>query len=159
MTTLRRRIAVDPDTVFRAVTDLNGLPTWNRAITRVLDAPAELTPGCEWVVEVRALGQRWPSRSRLVELDPQARRFAYRSGTDDGNPSYATWMWTVTGAPGGSDVEVTWTVSPRTFWRRVLLARVRAAQLRRHEVPASLVALGALQRDDRRWSVRPGGLP
>lgn len=29
------------------------------------------------------------SRSRLTALDRNARRFAYRSATDDGNPSYA----------------------------------------------------------------------
>jgi uncharacterized protein YndB with AHSA1/START domain len=157
MNTLRRRIAADPDAVFRTVTDLNGLPVWNHAITRVLEAPAELTTGSEWVVEVSAFGRRWPSRSRLEELDPQARRFAYRSGTDDGNPSYATWTWIVADAPGGCEVEVTWTVRPLTFWRRVLFAHVRAVQLRRREVPASLVALDALQRDDRGRSVHPGG--
>ncbi|EGD43238.1 hypothetical protein NBCG_02420 [Nocardioidaceae bacterium Broad-1] len=157
MSTLTRRIAADPDEVFWTVTDVSGLPDWNHAITRVLEVPDELAAGSEWVVEVRALGQRWPSRSRLEELDPQKRRFSYRSGTDDGNPSYATWTWTVTAAPGGCEVAVTWRVNPRTFWRRVLFARVRKAQLRRHEVPASLVALGALQRDDRQRSVHPGG--
>lgn len=159
MSALTRRIEADPDAVFRTVTDLSGLPEWNHAIARVLEMPGELTTGSEWVVEVRALGRRWPSRSRLEELDPQTRRFAYRSGTDDGNPSFATWTWTVTEAPGGCEVEVTWRVHPRTFWRRVLFARVREAQLRRHEVPASLVALGALQRDDRERRVHPGGQP
>jgi hypothetical protein len=69
------------------------------------------------------------------------RVFAYRSGTDDGNPSYAIWRWVVEDASdGGSKVTVSWDLNPATFWRRLLLARVRARQLRR-EVPASIDSL------------------
>jgi hypothetical protein len=67
--------------------------------------------------------------------------FAYRSGADDGNPSYAIWRWQVDPLEqGGSLVTVSWDLHPATFWRRALLARIRARQLRR-EVPASIVAL------------------
>lgn len=146
---VRRRIAADPDEVFAAVTDLARLPEWNRAVTRTLELPRALHPGAEWVVEVTAFGQRWPSRSRLVEHDPAARRFAHRSGTDDGNPSYADWVWTVTPVPGGCEVAVTATLAPRTFWRRLLLARVRRHQLARREVPDSLAALAGRLEDAR----------
>ena len=142
-TTLSRHLAVTPDIAMRTIIDLHRLPEWNQAITRVLDVPRELTPGCEWVVEVTAFGRSWPSRSRLETLDLDTRRFSYRSGTDDGNPSYAEWTWTVTEQPGGCEVGVTWDVEPKTFWRRVLLSRVRQLQLSRTEVPASLTALAA----------------
>jgi hypothetical protein len=36
---------------------------------------------------------------------------------------------------------VTWELHPATFWRRVLLVRIRARQLSRTEIPASLAAL------------------
>lgn len=141
MTTLTHTIDADPDAVFRTLTDISTLPDWNSAITRTLEIPADLRPGAEWVVELAALGQRWPSRSRLAVLDPEARTFRYRSGTDDGNPSYADWDWVVTPVPGGSEVAVTWQVVPKTFWRRVLFARIRRRQLLRTEVPTSLAAL------------------
>ena len=123
------------------LTDIPGLPTWNRAITRTVDVPAELTEGVEWVVELSALGQRWHSRSHVLELDRQAGVLAYRSCTDDGNPSYAQWRWEVRPQLQGSDVTVTWSLHPQTFWRRVLMARIRERQLAHGEVPASLVAL------------------
>lgn len=140
-TTVTRHLDVPPDTAFDTITDLNQLSAWNAGITRVLEAPVTLAPGQEWTVEVTALGQRWPSRSRVTALDRQARVFRYRAQTDDGNASYADWTWTVTDAPGGCDVAVTWQLSPQTFWRRILLAPIRQRQLRRTEVPASLAAL------------------
>jgi hypothetical protein len=49
-------------------------------------------------------------------------------------------------AAHGCDVSVSWTLHPATFWRRVLLGRVRQRQLRHSEVPASLDALqGAVE--------------
>jgi uncharacterized protein YndB with AHSA1/START domain len=54
-----------PDMVFRTITDIARLPEWNAAMTKVVEAPAELAPGAEWVVEFHALGQRWRSRSRV----------------------------------------------------------------------------------------------
>ena len=38
---------------------------------------------------------------------------------------------------------MTWTLNPQTFWRRVLLGRIRQRQLTKTEVPTSLAALQA----------------
>ena len=136
-------VGADPDTVFRALTDIAALPTWNARMTSVVEQPAVLEVGTDWVVEFEALGQRWRSRSTVEELDASRRRFAYRSRTDDGNPSYGRWTWQVDEDPEGCQVVVTWELHPVTFWRRVLLGRIRARQLARTEVPASLAALAA----------------
>ena len=106
--------------------------------------PTKLRAGAEWVVQLSALGQSWPSRSTVVDHRSRARHFAYRSQTDDGNPSYADWSWQVADAPGGCEVTVSCALHPATFWRRVLLAHVRAWQLRRQELPASLRALASV---------------
>jgi uncharacterized protein YndB with AHSA1/START domain len=137
-------VAARPDEVFGLITDPERLTEWNGAIVRVIDVPDELVPGAEWVVQLSALGQSWPSRSTVVDIDRHARHFAYRSQTDDGNPSYADWAWQVSDAPGGCKVTVSSTLHPATFWRRVLLANVRAWQLRRRELPASLRALASV---------------
>jgi hypothetical protein len=134
--------------VFAIITDISGLPGWNTVITSVVERPDELVPGAEWVVELRAMGQRWRSRSTLVDLDPVGRRFAYRSATDDGNPSWADWAWTVADDPQGSRVTITLELHPVTFWRRVLLAKVRARQLARTELPRSLAALATAARSE-----------
>jgi hypothetical protein len=116
----------------------------NANMTRVVEQPPTLTPGAEWVVEFRALGQTWRSRSRVERLDRNALEFSYRSRTDDGNPSYGLWSWKV--EPNGDRALVTvgWELYPATFWRRVLLARVRHRQLRRTEVPESMTALATV---------------
>ena len=137
-----KTIAASPGTVFTAVTDLDGLPEWNAIMRSVIERPATLEPAAQWVVEFTAMGQTWRSRSTLDELDPERRRFVYRSGTDDGNPSVAEWAWTVDDDPVGSKVTVTWVLRPATFLRRVLLVRIRSRQLTR-EVEASLTALAA----------------
>jgi uncharacterized protein YndB with AHSA1/START domain len=130
-----------PDEVFTFLTNLDRLPEWNSIMTRLVDRPDALEPGAEWVVEFKALGNTWRSRSRVEEYDVARRVFAYRSCTDDGNPSYAIWRWIVDpGAQGGSQVTVSWDLNPATFWRRALLARIRARQLKR-EVPASIDSL------------------
>ena len=134
-------VAAHPDAVFRTITDIAALPAWNARMTRVLEQPAVLEPGAEWVVEFRALGQTWRSRSTVEELDADRRRFAYRSRTDDGNPSFGSWTWDVAEDPDGSRVTVAAELHPVTFWRRVLLGRIRARQLARTELPASLAAL------------------
>jgi uncharacterized protein YndB with AHSA1/START domain len=139
-------VGASPDDVFATITDIGGLPSWNTVITRVVERPEELVAGAEWVVELRAMGQRWRSRSTLVDVDPVGRRFAYRSATDDGNPSWADWEWTVSEDPGGSRVAVSLELHPITFWRRVLFAKVRARQLARTELPRSLAALAAAVR-------------
>jgi uncharacterized protein YndB with AHSA1/START domain len=133
-------LPASPRDVFALVTDLDRLPEWNAIITGVVDRPATLGPDAEWVVELKAMGNRWRSRSRVLELDARAMRFAYRSRTDDGNPSYGEWTWVVAEDAGGSKVTVSWDLYPETFWRRTLLARVRNRQLRR-EVRNSLRAL------------------
>ena len=141
--TAMRLVAAGPDDVFALITEPDRLPEWNGAIVRVVDAPEQLSVGAEWVVQLSALGQSWPSRSTVLELDAKTRRFAYRSQTDDGNPSYADWSWHVADAPGGCEVTVLVALHPATFWRRVFLAKVRAWQLRRQEIPASLRALAS----------------
>ncbi len=134
-------IPQSPNDVVTFLSDIDRLPDWNMHITKVLDRPDAMSPGVQWVVEMKALGNSWPSRSKVQEYDPAGLVFAYRSCTDDGNPSYASWRWIVEpAAEGGSRVTVSWDLNPATFWRRVLLARIRAHQLRR-EVPASIDAL------------------
>lgn len=138
-----RVVPDDKDVVFRRLTDIAALPSWNTRMTRVVSQPDVLRPGAEWVVEFHVLGRTWHSRSTVDEIDPTSGRFRHRSRTDDGNPSEASWTWSVTDEPTGSRVEVSWTLRPVTFWRRVLLGRIRARQLARTEVPASLAALAA----------------
>lgn len=134
-------VPADPDVVFGAITDIDQLPDWNRAITAVVHRPDSLVEGTEWVVELRALGQRWLSRSTLTRIDPRTRRVGYCSRTDDGNPSWTRWEWSVDDHPAGAEVTVTFDLHPVTFWRRVLLSHIRSRQLARTEVPASLTAL------------------
>lgn len=143
-------LEVSPDSVFATVTDIGGLPEWNAVITRVIEQPDAVVPGAEWVVEMHAMAQTWPSRSRVVLIDPRERRFSYRSCTDDGNPSYALWSWHVADEPVGCRVTVSWDLHPATFWRRVLFARIRAHQLKA-ELPESLRKLSeaAAQRSSR----------
>jgi uncharacterized protein YndB with AHSA1/START domain len=138
-----RDIAAPPDAVFELVSNPRELPSWNQAVQRTVVLPEQMTPGAQWVIEMRALGQTWQSRSVVLELDREQRRFRYRSGTDDGNPSYAEWTWSVTPSASGCRVTVCADLNPATFWRRVLLVHVRARALRRREIPSSLVALEA----------------
>lgn len=132
-----------PAVVFDAITDISRLPDWNAVMSTVVDQPGRLTPGCEWVVEFQVLGRTWHSRAVLEDVDRASRRFTYRSGTDDGNPSWARWCWAVDEDPAGSRVTVSWELHPATFWRRVLLVRIRGLQLARREVPESLRALAS----------------
>lgn len=130
------------DAVYATLTDLERLPEWNSIITAVIERPDHLEPGAEWVVQIRAMGQRWASRSTVLEYQPTKRRFRYRSCTDDGNPSWSEWTWIVT--PVGDAqcrLVVSWILNPQTFWRRALLVRIRARQLRRGELPRSLTRL------------------
>ena len=136
--TAERAIEADADAVFDLVTDPNRLAEWNAIVARTVEAPDELVPGAQWVVELAALGQTWRSRSTVVAMDRAARRFTYRSMTDDGNPSYADWTWSVGSSGTGCVVAVTFDLHPATFWRRVLLGKIRARQLRRNELPHSL---------------------
>jgi uncharacterized protein YndB with AHSA1/START domain len=133
-----------PDALFLLVTDLDRLPEWNAAIERVVDRPTELVPGAQWVVVMHpAKLPRWNSRSTLLELDRDARRFAHRTQSDDNNPSYAVWTWSVEPDGTGARLSVSWDCHPKTSFRRVFGPRVRGPQLQR-EVPASLTALAEL---------------
>ena len=87
------------------------------------------------------MGARWTSRSTVVEIDAERRRFAYRSRSDDGNPSYADWQWDVADDPVGARVRVSVHAHPRSFWRRHLLPRVRPNGLQK-AMDRSLGALG-----------------
>ena len=132
-------VGVPPDVVFQLVTDVERLPEWNALITRVVEPLADCAPDREWVVEMRAMGNSWHSRSRVLAYDATARRFSYRSCTDDGNPSYGVWNWQIDpdADSHGAHVVVSWELHPRTFWRRTLMAPMRNRQLR-GEVRSSL---------------------
>src|SRR5436309_2029740 len=93
-----RRVDARPDDVFDLITDIDRLPEWNACIERVVERPTPLDIGAEWVVTMHVPGMpRWNSRSRLIELDRDTGRFAYRTQSDDGNPSFGTWTWERTG--------------------------------------------------------------
>lgn len=144
-TRVTAHVGAEPTVVFAALTDPARLPHWNAAVRRVVEAPPSLTQGAEWVVEMHILGRTWHSRAEVTELDAEKLVFRHRSRTDDGNPSFADWSWTVTPTPaGGSDVTVSWDLHPQTFWRRVLFVHVRRWQLR-GEVAASMRALEEAQ--------------
>jgi len=134
-------MSASADAAFATLIDIARLPEWNTAMTSVVEQPDRLEVGAEGVVEFRVLGRTWRSRSTVEDLDVAGHRFVYRSGTDDGNPSYARWAREVTEDPAGSRVMVSWTLHPVTFWRRMLLVRIRGRQLARTELPASLAAL------------------
>jgi hypothetical protein len=135
-------LGLEADVAFATLTDLAHLSTWNERMTRVVALPDRVEPGAEWTVEFAMFGRRWQSRSRVTTLDTVARRFEYRTHTDDGNPSFADWYWGVEPEGKGCHVNVSWELYALTFWRRVLFSRVRARQLAHDEVPASLTALG-----------------
>jgi len=141
-----RVVDAAPDDVFNIITDIARLPDWNDAVTAVIERPDQLDVGTPWVVEMHALGQTWHSRSELETFEPATRCFAYRSVTDDGNPSYALWTWVVADHPDGALVTVACELHPLTFWRRVLLVRIRERQLARTELPHSLAALDAVSK-------------
>ena len=139
--TLTEPVSARPEAVFELISSVHRLPEWNERIHHVVDAPErEAREGDEWVVEVRALGSRWNSRSQLQEVDREAMRLSLRSQTDDGNPSYGLWTWEIAPAGEGSQVTVRWELHPATFWRKTLLARIRHRQLK-DEVQASLHAV------------------
>lgn len=138
-----RVVGASPGDVFDTITDIARLPDWNDAITSVIEQPDQLDVGAQWVVGMHALGQSWRSRSTVEVADPAGRCFAYRSATDDGNPSYTLWTWVVADHAHGALVTVACELHPSTFWRRVLFVRIRARQLARNELPGSLAALDA----------------
>ena len=137
---ITERLSVSADDVFDLISSVDRLPEWNEHIHHVVKAPSGPTRvGDEWIVEIRAMASRWNSRSRIEAADRDARRFALRSQTDDGNPSYAIWEWLMKPAGDETDVTVSWQLHPKTFVRRFLLARIRHRQLK-EEVRGSLRA-------------------
>jgi hypothetical protein len=146
---ITERVAVDPADLFALITDIERLPEWNGHIHHVVEAPPALTDGAEWVVQMRANGARWHSRSHLQGLDPAAGRFAYFSRTDDDNPSRAYWSWELRPMDGGTEVTVTWDLHPETFFRQKLAAPIRYRQLH-GEVRSSIGAAAAALADQTR---------
>jgi hypothetical protein len=129
-----------PD-VFDLLVDVGRLPEWNSHVHHVIEQPpGPLAAGVEWVIQMRAMGGRWPSRARALTVDRAALSFEHRSCSDDGNPTYALWSWRVHPAQNGSTLTVTWAVYPRSFWRKLLLARARRPVLAQ-EVAASLAGM------------------
>jgi hypothetical protein len=72
-------VAASSGSVFRALTDIAQLPSWNAPMTGVVDRPAVLEPGTDWMDELHVLGRTWPTRSTRDEFDATARRLAYGS--------------------------------------------------------------------------------
>ncbi len=58
---------------------------------------------------------KWNSPSRVTGIDADRFVFEHTSQTDDGNPSYITWRWTVEPDPAGAKVTVQWACYPKTF--------------------------------------------
>jgi uncharacterized protein YndB with AHSA1/START domain len=136
-------IVGDPFVLFAAITDIDRLPEWNRAIGEVIERPDQLVTGGSWTVEMHpSPGLRWRSVSTLEELDVSGLRFAYRTVNADGNPSHALWNWELFPQSGGTTVSVRWDVYLETLDRRLFGGPIRKRQLRK-EVAASLTALGA----------------
>lgn len=134
-------VSAAPKKVFGLITDPSKLPSWNGAIDELIEGPARLEPGSVWKVRIHALGRSWVSKSQVSTLDPALGHFAYRSQSDDGNPSYADWDWQVEPDDGGSRVTVGVELNPTTFWRKHLLVHLRRPALRK-EITESLSALG-----------------
>jgi uncharacterized protein YndB with AHSA1/START domain len=133
-------VTASPAPVFDLITDIPSLPQWNAAITDVVEVPVRLEVGSEWKVRLHALGQTWVSKSQVSAIDPATGRFAYRSQSDDGNPSLADWEWRIDADGDASIVVLTVDLNPTTFWRKHLLVRIRRPVLRK-EMRASLASL------------------
>lgn len=129
--TLTAETVVDasPAQVFARITDIDRLPDWNIEIPQVLEAPAVLEPGAQWLVQIHALHMRWNSRSTVTELDRARGRFAYVSQSDDGNPSHADWRWQLTPGAKGTRVIVEVDIRPRTTFRKAIGSRMRRRSL------------------------------
>ncbi len=140
--TFSGHVDASPETVFSRIIDVGRLPSWNAAIRKVVQQPETLSPGAIWKVEIHALGSTWVSKSEVLELDRPARRFSFRSQSDDGNPSYADWTWAVDADDTGSKVTVSFDLNPRTFLRKYFLIHIRKPGLRK-EIEASLASLAA----------------
>lgn len=129
-----------PGQVFAVLTDVAGLPKWNAKVHHVIEVPdGPIAEDSEWVIQMRAMGTRWPSRSHATVVDRDGGRFEHTSRTDDGNPSYAMWSWEVRPDIRGSELTVMWAMYVRTFGR-TFAAPLRKPRLAA-EVRASLAGL------------------
>lgn len=130
------------EAMFERITNIARLPEWNAEIPEVHEAPSVVEPGAQWVVEIKAMGTHWRSRSEAVEVDATRGVFRYRSVSDDGNPSFADWRWELAPVDGGerTRVDVHLAAHPRTLWRKYLLSNLRRPVIRR-AMRRSLVAL------------------
>jgi len=139
------RLRAHPQVVFDLICDLDRLPAWNTAVKQIIERPAALTKGAEWVAVIQPRRMPpWKSRSRIEEIDRDRLRFSYMSRNEDGNPSYAVWSWEVASADdSATDVTVRWEVYLKTIDRKLIAAPIRRRGLAR-EVPASLDALETL---------------
>jgi uncharacterized protein YndB with AHSA1/START domain len=124
-------IDAPPAQVFERITDIEHLPDWNLEIPKVLEQPAVLDVDAQWVVQIHAMKIHWNSRSTVTELDPSCGRFAYRSQSDDGNPSHADWRWDVTDTGVGTRVTVFVAGHPRTLFRMAIASRLRPRGLQK----------------------------
>ena len=141
-----RRVDATPDAVFDVITDIGGLPDWNAAIERVIEAPPELAPGAEWTVRMHpARFVSWNSRSTVEEIDRSRLVFSYRTVNANGNPSYTVWRWEIAPSGAAARVTVSWDVYLKTIDRRLLAGPIRKRQLRT-EVTASLRGIGQAAR-------------
>jgi hypothetical protein len=116
------RLTAAADTVFAALVDVDRLPEWNARIHHVIESPAPASPvaeGTEWVVQMRASGGRWPSRSRALVVDPAAGRFEYCPADHDA----------VTHA-GHPAEEMSWLAASTMQCPRHLQATTRAKEVR-----------------------------
>jgi uncharacterized protein YndB with AHSA1/START domain len=130
-----------PQQVFAVLVDVARLPEWNAKVHHVIELPGgPVAEDSEWVVQMRAMGTRWPSRSHATVVDAQGCRFEHTSRTDDGNPSYSMWSWEVRPDICGSELTVTWAMYVRTFGRRTFAAPLRKPRLEA-EVRTSLAGL------------------
>ena len=105
-----------PSEVFAAITAIDRLPEWNERIAAVTRAPdTPLRRGVEWTVQmsIPRPPAKWPSRSRVMTYDRERMLFEHTSHSDDGNPSYVVWRWSVALDPGGARVTVEWTGHPK----------------------------------------------
>jgi uncharacterized protein YndB with AHSA1/START domain len=135
------RVNAPADAVFDLVCDLDRLPAWNAAVEQIVERPAALVTGAEWVAVMHPRrSPAWKSRSRVDEIDRERRRLSYTSRNEDGNPSFATWSWEVLRADDAAQVTVRWDVYLKTLDRKWIAAPIRRRGLAR-EVPASLRAL------------------
>ena len=142
--TVTATVAARPADVYELLTDITRLTEWNACIDALVEEPSVFETGAQWVVRMHVPGMpKWDSRSTVVELDPRARRFVHRTQSDDGNPSYAIWTWQVDEAKdGASQVTVTWSLNPKTWFRRTIAVRIRHRQLK-NEVAQSLQKIPA----------------